>query len=114
MSGALARRYEFDDQPDRRKFLDQLLSFMEEEDSPITTCPSISKNPLDLFRLYLLVRDRNGFLEVTRTDTNAHIHRLIWTCIHWSEQQARGTESTSTGYCDIFTRRRLPPSPNSN
>lgn len=58
--------YDFDDHPDRRKFLDQLLRFMEEKGSPITACPTISKNPLDLFRLYLLVRERGGFLEVTK------------------------------------------------
>lgn len=62
----MARMYDFDDHPDRRKFLDQLLRFMEEKGSPITACPTISKNPLDLFRLYLLVRDRGGFLEVTK------------------------------------------------
>lgn len=66
VSDALARMYDFDDHPDRRKFLDQLLRFMEEKGSPITACPTISKNPLDLFRLYLLVRDRGGFVEVTK------------------------------------------------
>jgi AT-rich interactive domain-containing protein 1 len=63
---ALARLYDFDDNPDRKKFLDQLLRFMEEKGSPISACPTISKNPLDLFRLYLLVRDRGGFVEVTK------------------------------------------------
>ena len=63
---ALARLYEFDDNPDRKKFLDQLLRFMEEKGNSISACPTISKNPLDLFRLYLLVRDRSGFVEVTK------------------------------------------------
>ena len=62
----MARLYDFDDNPDRKKFLDQLLRFMEEKGSPISACPTISKNPLDLFRLYLLVRDRGGFVEVTK------------------------------------------------
>lgn len=53
-----------DDSPERRSWLDKLLAFMEERRTPITTCPTISKNPLDLFRLYIYVKDRGGFMEV--------------------------------------------------
>lgn len=56
--------YEMDEHPDRRPFLDKLLSFMEEKGTPITQCPTISKNPLDLFRLYLYTKERGGYLEV--------------------------------------------------
>jgi len=54
-----------DENPDRRMFLDRLLSFMEERGSPITQCPTISKNPLDLYKLYLFTKDRGGYLEVS-------------------------------------------------
>ena len=64
-SDSLARLYEMDDHPDRRPFLDKLLSFMEEKGTPITQCPTISKNPLDLFRLYLYTKERGGFIEVS-------------------------------------------------
>ena len=50
----------------RRPFLDKLLHFMEERGTPIAQCPTISKNPLDLFRLYLFTKERGGFMEVTR------------------------------------------------
>ncbi len=63
-SDSLGRLYEMDDHPDRRMFLDKLLSFMEEKGTPITQCPTISKNPLDLFRLYLFTKERGGYLEV--------------------------------------------------
>ncbi|XP_064215364.1 trithorax group protein osa isoform X4 [Tribolium castaneum] len=66
---SLSKLYEMDDSPDRRAWLDKLLTFMEERRSPITTCPTISKNPLDLFRLYVYVKDRGGFLEVTKNKT---------------------------------------------
>lgn len=56
-----------DDNPDRRMFLDKLLHLMEELSSPITACPQISKNPLDLYKLYILVKERGGFLEVSKT-----------------------------------------------
>ena len=66
-SDSLARLYEMDDHPDRRVFLDKLLSFMEEKGTPITQCPTISKNPLDLFRLYLYTKERGGYLEVSKS-----------------------------------------------
>ena len=61
----LARLYEIDDHPERRRWLDQLLGFMEERNTPIAQCPTISKNPLDLYRLYLYTKERGGFLEVS-------------------------------------------------
>jgi hypothetical protein len=64
---SLSKLYEMDDSPDRRAWLDKLLTFMEERRTPITTCPTISKNPLDLFRLYVYVKDRGGFMEVRPT-----------------------------------------------
>ena len=53
-----------DEDPNRRPFLDKLLHFMEERGTPIAQCPTISKNPLDLFRLYLFTKERGGFMEV--------------------------------------------------
>ena len=53
-----------DGDPERRPFLDKLLHFMEERGTPIAQCPTISKNPLDLFRLYLCTKEKGGFLEV--------------------------------------------------
>ena len=60
----LQRLYEIDDHPERRAWLDKLLGFMEDRGTPITQCPTISKNPLDLYRLFLYTKDRGGFLEV--------------------------------------------------
>lgn len=55
-----------DENPDRRGFLDKLLGFMEERRSPITACPTISKQPLDLFKLYMLTKEHGGFVEVCK------------------------------------------------
>lgn len=62
----MSKLYEMDDNPERRIWLDKLLQFMEERGSPISTCPTISKNPLDLFRLYIYVKERGGFIEVCK------------------------------------------------
>ena len=45
----MIRLYELDDNPDRRLFLDKLLHYMEERGTPLTQCPTISKQPLDLY-----------------------------------------------------------------
>ncbi|CAL4091575.1 unnamed protein product, partial [Meganyctiphanes norvegica] len=63
---SIARLYEMSDSPERRSWLDKLLMFMDDNKTPITACPTISKNPLDLYALYLHVRERGGFLEVTK------------------------------------------------
>lgn len=66
---SLSKLYEMDENPERKAWLDKLLAFMDDRRTPITTCPTISKNPLDLFRLYMFVKDRGGFMEVTKNKT---------------------------------------------
>lgn len=60
-----------DDSMERRTWLDKLVNFMEERRTPITSCPTISKNPLDLFRLYLYVKERGGFMEVCKVQCSS-------------------------------------------
>lgn len=60
-----------DDSIERRSWLDKLVTFMEEKRTPITSCPTISKNPLDLFRLYLYVKERGGFMEVCKVQCSS-------------------------------------------
>ncbi|XP_054708908.1 trithorax group protein osa-like [Uloborus diversus] len=61
----LLKLYTLSDEPDRRYFLDKLIVFNEDRGSPITQCPTISKQPLDVYRVYLTVKERGGFVEVT-------------------------------------------------
>ncbi|XP_066259081.1 trithorax group protein osa isoform X2 [Euwallacea similis] len=74
---SLSKLYEMDESPDRRAWLDKLLAFMDDRRTPITTCPTISKNPLDLFRLYMYVKERGGFMEVTKNKTWKDIAGLL-------------------------------------
>ncbi|XP_028170333.1 trithorax group protein osa [Ostrinia furnacalis] len=76
-SDSLGKLYEMDDAPERRGWVERLLAFMEERRTPIAACPTISKQPLDLYRLYLLVRDRGGFVEVTKNKTWKDIAGLL-------------------------------------
>lgn len=59
-----------DENPERRMFLDKLLGYMDEIRKPVTACPTISKQPLDLYRLYLYVKERGGFMEVCKVNLN--------------------------------------------
>ena len=65
-----------DDNPERRMFLERLLSYMEERGTPITTCPTISKNPLDLYKLYMLTKEKGGYLEVSIGIDNSFSDKL--------------------------------------
>lgn len=65
-SDSLCKLYDMDDKPERRGWLDNLLGFMEERGKPIAACPTISKQPLDLYKLYMLVKERGGFVEVCK------------------------------------------------
>ena len=55
---------DFGDEPDRRLFLERLFGFLEERNAPITAVPTISKTQIDLYRLYFLVKERSGMVEV--------------------------------------------------
>ena len=54
-------------EPDRRPFLEQLFAFMEERGTAIQAMPQISKNFIDLYRLYATVKEKGGLLEVSET-----------------------------------------------
>ena len=58
--------YDMSDEPERRAFLDKLIAYQEERGTPISQCPTISKLPLDLYRLYMAVKERGGLVEVSR------------------------------------------------
>ena len=60
----LNRLADMGDEPDRRKMLERLFAFMEERGTPIVAVPTISKMPVDLFRLYHIVKDFGGMVEV--------------------------------------------------
>ncbi|XP_039288877.1 trithorax group protein osa-like isoform X12 [Nilaparvata lugens] len=76
---SLGKLYEMDESVERRVWLDKLLQFMDERGTPISACPTISKNPLDLFRLYLYVKERGGFMEVCKVQCSSMVAKnKIW------------------------------------
>ncbi|XP_062619647.1 trithorax group protein osa-like isoform X2 [Saccostrea cucullata] len=75
--GDVNKLYEMGNEPERRYFLNRLLSFLEERNAPLNNMPSISKQPLDLYRLYLHVQEKGGMLEVTKAKKWKEICGLI-------------------------------------
>ncbi|XP_011696529.1 PREDICTED: protein dead ringer [Wasmannia auropunctata] len=62
--------YELDDTHDRKLFLDELFTFMQNRGTPISRLPIMAKSVLDLYELYKLVVQRGGLVEV--------INKKLW------------------------------------
>ena len=50
--------------PNRRKFVDEVIRFHEEKGQPLKGPPMFAQSPLDLYLLYHHVKQRNGMNEV--------------------------------------------------
>ncbi|CAI8006491.1 AT-rich interactive domain-containing protein 3A, partial [Geodia barretti] len=58
--------YNLSAEPERKEFLDKLFDYMQKKGSPITRVPIMAKQPLDLYRLFKLVVERGGLVEVIK------------------------------------------------
>ncbi|XP_077566914.1 AT-rich interactive domain-containing protein 3B-like isoform X2 [Stigmatopora nigra] len=65
-----AKLYELDNDPQRKEFLDDLFVFMQKRGTPVNRIPIMAKQVLDLFKLYKLVTEKGGLVEV--------INKKIW------------------------------------
>uniref|UniRef100_A0A3Q3KGZ5 AT-rich interactive domain-containing protein 3 n=1 Tax=Mastacembelus armatus TaxID=205130 RepID=A0A3Q3KGZ5_9TELE len=65
-----AKLYELDNDPQRKEFLDELFVFMQKRGTPVNRIPIMAKQVLDLYKLYKLVTDKGGLVEV--------INKKIW------------------------------------
>ena len=59
------KQYDMGEEPERKPFLDKLFAYLEDKGSPVTAMPMISKNPIDLYKLYTIVKEKGGLLEVS-------------------------------------------------
>nr|XP_057942531.1 AT-rich interactive domain-containing protein 3B-like [Doryrhamphus excisus]XP_057942532.1 AT-rich interactive domain-containing protein 3B-like [Doryrhamphus excisus]XP_057942533.1 AT-rich interactive domain-containing protein 3B-like [Doryrhamphus excisus] len=65
-----AKLYELDSDPQRKEFLDELFVFMQKRGTPVNRIPIMAKQVLDLYKLYKLVTEKGGLVEV--------INKKIW------------------------------------
>lgn len=64
-------------EPERRSWLEHYIRFMEEIGKPLVGLPQVVKQPLDLYRFYLAVRERGGVLEVIKARRWKEISQLV-------------------------------------
>uniref|UniRef100_H0X174 ARID domain-containing protein n=1 Tax=Otolemur garnettii TaxID=30611 RepID=H0X174_OTOGA len=62
----ITKVYELGNEPERKLWADRYLSFMEERGSPVSSLPAVGKKPLDLFRLYVCVKEIGGLAQVNK------------------------------------------------
>ncbi|XP_011406312.1 PREDICTED: AT-rich interactive domain-containing protein 3A-like [Amphimedon queenslandica] len=58
--------YNLSDESDRKDFLDKLFDYMAKKGTPITRIPIMAKQPLDMYKLFKLVVERGGLVEVIK------------------------------------------------
>ncbi|VDP72437.1 unnamed protein product [Echinostoma caproni] len=76
-SSVFHRLLEMGTEPERRAWLEHYVRFMEEIGKPLVGLPQVVKQPLDLYRFYLAVRERGGVLEVIKARRWKEISQLV-------------------------------------
>uniref|UniRef100_A0A8C9NN10 AT-rich interaction domain 1B n=1 Tax=Serinus canaria TaxID=9135 RepID=A0A8C9NN10_SERCA len=62
----ITKVYELGNEPERKLWVDRYLTFMEERGTPVASLPAVGKKPLDLFRLYVCVKEIGGLAQVNK------------------------------------------------
>ncbi|XP_077396183.1 AT-rich interactive domain-containing protein 1B isoform X3 [Festucalex cinctus] len=62
----VSRLYDLGAEPERRTWVERYLSFMEERGTPVSQLPIVGKKPLDLWKLYIAVREIGGLAVVNK------------------------------------------------
>ncbi|CAL8365178.1 unnamed protein product, partial [Arctogadus glacialis] len=62
----ITRLYELGPEPERKMWVDRFLAFAEEKAMGMTNLPAVGRKPLDLFRLYVCVKEIGGLTQVNK------------------------------------------------
>lgn len=62
----ITRLYELGPEPERKMWVDRYLAFAEEKAMGMTNLPAVGRKPLDLFRLYVSVKEIGGLTQVNK------------------------------------------------
>uniref|UniRef100_A0A8C6SUQ9 AT rich interactive domain 1Aa (SWI-like) n=1 Tax=Neogobius melanostomus TaxID=47308 RepID=A0A8C6SUQ9_9GOBI len=62
----ITRLYELGPEPERKMWVDRFLAFTEEKAMSMTNLPAVGRKPLDLFRLYISVKEIGGMTQVNK------------------------------------------------
>lgn len=69
----ITRLYELGPEPERKMWVDRYLAFAEEKAMGMNNLPAVGRKPLDLFRLYVSVKEIGGLTQV-----RPHLTCLLW------------------------------------
>ncbi|KAK2887288.1 hypothetical protein Q8A67_015516 [Cirrhinus molitorella] len=62
----ITRLYELGPEPERKMWVDRYLAFTEEKAMGMNNLPAVGRKPLDLFRLYVSVKEIGGLTQVNK------------------------------------------------
>ncbi|XP_062414455.1 AT-rich interactive domain-containing protein 1A isoform X2 [Pungitius pungitius] len=62
----ITRLYELGPEPERKMWVDRFLAFAEEKAMGMNNLPAVGRKPLDLFRLYVSVKEIGGLTQVNK------------------------------------------------
>ncbi|XP_076827809.1 AT-rich interactive domain-containing protein 1A isoform X2 [Brachyhypopomus gauderio] len=62
----ITRLYELGSEPERKMWVDRYLAFIEEKAMGMNNLPAVGRRPLDLFRLYVSVKEIGGLTQVNK------------------------------------------------
>uniref|UniRef100_A0A7N8WQU0 AT rich interactive domain 1Ab (SWI-like) n=1 Tax=Mastacembelus armatus TaxID=205130 RepID=A0A7N8WQU0_9TELE len=62
----ITRLYELGPEPERKLWVDRYLAFAEEKAMGMNNLPAVGRKPLDLFRLYISVKEIGGLTQVNK------------------------------------------------
>ncbi|XP_062867688.1 AT-rich interactive domain-containing protein 1A isoform X2 [Trichomycterus rosablanca] len=62
----ITRLYELGPEPERKMWVDRYLAFAEEKAMGLSNLPAVGRKPLDLFRLYVSVKEIGGLTQVNK------------------------------------------------
>ncbi|NWQ83251.1 ARI1A protein, partial [Columbina picui] len=62
----ITKLYELGGEPERKMWVDRYLAFTEEKAMGMTNLPAVGRKPLDLYRLYISVKEIGGLTQVNK------------------------------------------------
>ncbi|XP_039868641.1 AT-rich interactive domain-containing protein 1A isoform X2 [Simochromis diagramma] len=65
-SEKITHLYDLGPEPERKMWVDRYLAFIEEKAMGMTNLPAVGRKPLDLFRLYMSVKEIGGMMQVNK------------------------------------------------
>lgn len=74
--------YELGSEPERKMWVDRYLAFIDEKAMGMNNLPAVGRRPLDLFRLYMSVKEIGGLTQVRTPAASEVASILMYSGLH--------------------------------